>query len=239
MNSPLSDPMIIAVSRLVDDTQTETREHGRSDIQQILIISARGRAANGGTVSKHPASLFFLLLCLCCQISPLRATAQGQVVSVRAGVVTRVEGEVRVRRHGAGEARLLKPGDGLSKGDLLLTGDNGRAELTLNYGSYLLVAPLSQVWIYEMGNDRIHLDILRGEVSATVEGNIVDTPLVLDTPPSELDIVKRGHYVVRVAADGSTEAYVESGELRFMDSNGVTMRLKKHKRVRFTVPARK
>ena len=39
--------------------------------------------------------------------------------------------------------------------------------------------------------------------------------------------------VVRVAADSSTEAYVEAGELRFVDSNKVTVRLKKHKRVRF------
>jgi hypothetical protein len=189
-------------------------------------------------VSKRPASLFFLLL-LCCLTSPHRAPAQGQVVSVRVDVVTRIEGEVHVRWHGVVEPGLLKPGDELSKGDLLLTGDNGRAELTLTYDSYLLVAPLSQVWIYEAGNDRIHLDILRGEVSATVQGNIGDTPLVLDTPPAELDVVKRGHYVVQVAANGSTEAYVEAGELRFADSNGVTVRLKKHKRVRFAAPARK
>jgi hypothetical protein len=85
-----------------------------------------------------------------------------------------------------------------------------------------------------MGNDRIHLDILRDEVSAIVEGKKGDTPLVLDTPPAELDIIKHGHYVVRVAADSSTEAYVEAGELRFVGSNKVTVRLKKHKRVRFT-----
>jgi hypothetical protein len=55
----------------------------------------------------------------------------------------------------------------------------------------------------------------------------------------ELDIIKRGHYVVQVAADGSTEAYVKAGALRFMDSNGLTVRLKKHKRVRFAAPARR
>jgi FecR protein len=190
-------------------------------------------------MSKRPASLFLLLLCLCCLILPPRAPAQGRVVSVRVDVVTRVEGEVRVRWHGIGEPELLKPGDVLSKGDLLLTGDNGRAELTLTYDSYLLVAPLSQLWIYEVGNDRIHLDILRGEVSATIQGNIGNNPLVLDTPPAELDVVKRGHYVVQVAADGSAEAYVEAGEMRFADSNGATVRLKKHKRVRFAAPARR
>jgi hypothetical protein len=158
-------------------------------------------------VSKRPSSLFFLLLCVCCLKLPPSARAQGQVVSVRVGMITRVEGEVRVRRYGA--EGLVKQGDVLSKGDLLLTGNNGRAELTATYGSYLLIAPLSKVWIYEVENYRIHLDILRGEVSATVGGRIGSTPLVLDTPPAELDIIKRGRYILQVAADGSTEAYVE------------------------------
>jgi hypothetical protein len=190
-------------------------------------------------VSKLPASRFFLLLVLCCLISPPRATAQRQVVSVRVGMVTHVEGEVRVRRHGAGEEGLVKQGDGLSKGDLLLTGANGHAELTATYGSYLLIAPLSRVWIYEVENDRIHLDILRGEISATVEGRIGNTPLILDTPPAELDVIKRGRYILQIAADGSTEAYVEAGEMRFVNSKGETVRLKKHKRVRFAAPARR
>jgi hypothetical protein len=190
-----------------------------------------------GTMCKHLASLFLLLLCLCSLISPPRTTAQGQVMSVRVGVVARVEGEVQVRWHGIGVPELLKPGDGLSKGDLLLTSDTGRVELTLTYDSYLLVAPLSRVWMYEVGNERIHLDILRGEVSAIVKRTKDGTPLVLDTPPVELDIVKRGHYVLQVAADGSTEAYVEAGELRFVGAKGETVRLKKHKRVRFAAPA--
>jgi hypothetical protein len=183
------------------------------------------------------ASLFLLWLCVCCLISPTCTTAQGTVVSVRVGVVVRVEGEVQVRRHGVGVPELLKPGDGLSNGDLLLTSDTGRVELTLTYDSYLLIAPLSQVWIYEVGNERIHLDILRGQVSAIVNRIKDDTPLVLDTPPAELDIVKRGHYVLQVAANGSTEAYVEAGELRFVGVKGETVCLKKHKRVRFAALA--
>jgi hypothetical protein len=43
----------------------------------------------------------------------------------------------------------------------------------------------------------------------------------------------------RVAADGSTEAYVGAGELRFVDSNGQTLLLKRHRRVRFAAPARR
>ena len=158
-------------------------------------------------------------------------------MSVRVGVITRVEGEVRVRRRGAGEAGLVKQGDGLSEGDLLITGADGRAELSATYGSYLLIAPLSRVLIYEVENDRIHLDILRGEVSATVAGHIGNTPLVLDTPPAELDVIKRGRYIMHIAADGSTEAYVATGEMRFVNSKGETVSLKKHTRVRFAAPA--
>jgi hypothetical protein len=165
--------------------------------------------------------------------------AQGQVVSVRVGVITRIEGEARVRRHGDAGLSVLQPGVDLSKGDLLITGDNGRVELTLNPGSYLRVGPLSQVWAHEVENDRIHFDILHGEVSATVKRFIQDTSLILDTPPAELNIVKHGHYVVRVAADGSTEAYVAAGELRFVDAHGQTLLLKRHRRVRFAAPTRR
>ena len=90
-----------------------------------------------------------------------------------------------------------------------------------------------------MENDRIHLDVLRGEISATVEGRIGNTPLVLDTPPAELDVVKRGRYILQIAVDGSTEAYVEAGEMRFVNSKGETVCLKKHKRVRFAAPAQR
>jgi hypothetical protein len=109
----------------------------------------------------------------------------------------------------------------------------------LNPGSYLRVGPLSQVWAHEVENGRIHFDILRGEVSTIIEGFIQDTSLILDTPPAELNIVKHGRYVVRVAADGATEAYVAAGELWFVDSHGQTLLLKRHKRVRFAAPARR
>jgi hypothetical protein len=177
----------------------------------------------------------FLALVLLC---PTRQ-AHAQVISVRAGYVTRVEGETWVRRHGGTELSALQQNTSLVSGDVVLTGHDGRAEVTLTPGSYLHVGPLAEVWIYAIEDDRIHFDILRGEVSATVEGNIRDTPLVFDTPPAELDIVKRGHYILQVAADGSTEAYVEAGELLFVDSNEVTVRLKKHKRVRFAAPPRR
>jgi hypothetical protein len=192
-----------------------------------------------GIVSNRPASLLLLVLCLCCLALPTRALSQGSVVSVRVGVVTRFEGEVGVRRHRDTKLSVLQPGAGLSKGDLLITGDDGRAELTLNPGSYLRVGPLSQVWAHEVENGQIHFDILRGEVSAIVAGFIQDTSLILDTPPAELNIVKHGHYVIQVAADGSTEAYVVAGELRFVDSHGQTLLLKRHKRVRIAAPARR
>ncbi|MDT7806324.1 MAG: hypothetical protein QOJ70_137 [Acidobacteriota bacterium] len=186
-------------------------------------------------IARSFTAVCFLALVLLC---PTRQ-AHAQVISVRAGYVTRVEGETWVRRHGATELSALQQSDSLVRGDVVLTGNDGRAEMTLTPGSYMQVGPLAEVWIYAIEDDRIHFDILRGEVSATIEGNIGDTPLVLDTPPAELDIVKRGHYILQVAADGSTEAYVEAGELLFVDSNEVTVRLKKHKRVRFAAPARR
>jgi hypothetical protein len=176
-------------------------------------------------------------LCLCAA-APARATAQGQVISAKAGVVTRVIGESKVRRHGADEPSRLQAGDELRKGDLLLTGEGGHVELTLNVGSYLRVGPLARVWVHEVEDNQIHFDILRGDVSAIVGRLPEGLTLILDTPPAELHIIKRGHYVVRVAADGA-EAYVAEGALSFTDAGGQTIRLGKHRRARFAMLAKR
>ncbi len=183
------------------------------------------------------ACIAFCLFALGLLCAPRQACAQ--VISVRAGYVTRVEGETWVRRHEATELIPLHQDTSLAPGDVVLTGDTGRVELTLTPGSYLRVGPLAQVWIYAIEDDRIHFDILRGEVSATVAGLAKSITLVLDTPPAVLNIVKQGNYIVRVAETDATEAYVEAGELRFTDAKGQIIILHKHKHVRFAAPARR
>lgn len=163
---------------------------------------------------------------------------EAQIISARAGVVSRVEGEAWYRRHGEKQWNVLQPAVTLSKGDTILTGKNGRAECTLNPGSYLQIDALSQVWVYETSLDRMHFDILRGEAFAIISALKDGVALVFDTPPAELNILKGGSYHVRVASDDGTEASVTLGKLRFINQ-GKVITLTKHKRVRFSAPERK
>lgn len=162
-----------------------------------------------------------------------------QVISIQAGYVSRVEGQTWIRRHGFIEMNSLRQGISVADGDVVLTGNDGHAELTLTPGSYLRIGPRSEVLVYAIANRRIHFDILRGEVVTIVEKLEKNTTLVLDTPPAELNIVKRGSYLVRVNMDDATESYVEDGELHFIDAQGQLIILHKHKHVRFAAPARR
>lgn len=56
---------------------------------------------------------------------------------------------------------------------------------------------------------------------------------MLNTLPSLLTIHKPGRYIIRVNANGETEAIVVEGELRYKDKEGKLNSLKKGKRVYF------
>ena len=162
-----------------------------------------------------------------------------QVISARVGTVTRVEGEVLVRQHGTRELQSLRVGLTLSNGDTVMTGKTGRAEWTLNPGSYLQINSLSQVWVYETSLNKMHFDILRGEVFVIVSALKGGAALVLDTPPAELNVVKSGNYRVRVAPDDATEALVGAGKLQLVDYQGKAITVTKGRRVRFSAPERR
>ena len=169
------------------------------------------------------------------QSAPARP-GQARVVSARVGEITRVAGTASVHRRGETELRALGRGDVLGGGDMVVTGDGGRAEWTLNFGSVLQVGPRSRAHVYSVAPDSLHFDIERGEVFAVVAA--LDS-LVLDTPPALLNVVKGGRYRVRVAADEATEAAVRQGELQFVDGAGQTIRVTKRRRVRFAASQRR
>lgn len=180
-----------------------------------------------------------LTLALALLLIPVTAHAQilfindAQIVSARAGVVSRVEGDVWYRRRDEQQTQQLSTGVSLSVGDLVWTGSRGRAEWSLNPGSSLQVGPRSQVRVYETSLEKMHFDIERGEVFAVVKPLDDGAALVLDTPPALLNVIRSGRYRVRVATDNGTEAAVSSGELRFINQEGKTVRIMKRQRVRF------
>ena len=167
---------------------------------------------------------------------PVQSQEQSRLVSSRVGDITRVDGDVWLKRRGESDLQSLRIGRNLSAGDVVLTGAQGRAEWSLNPsnpGSYLQIAPHSQVSVYEDSADQMHFDIFQGEVFVIVGTLARGEALELDTPYALLTVTKRGSYRVRVSANNDTEADVALGELRFVDSKGKTGRITKHKHARF------
>lgn len=177
------------------------------------------------------ALTYVQLSALCCPRFACFAQSQtqAQVVYSRAAEVTRIDGDVRLRRHGEIETTPLLPGARLAPDDLIVTGMNGRAELSMGPDSYLQVGHDSHVRVYEVTTNMIHFDVERGEVFVIVRSFPKEISLIVDTPPAPLTIAKRGRYQVQVAADGATEVAVERGELSFTDSGNKTIRIKSHR----------
>jgi hypothetical protein len=159
-----------------------------------------------------------------------QSQTQSQVVYARAAEVMRIDGDVRLRRHGEAETTPLLPGTKLTPDDLIVTGMNGRAELSMGPDSYLQVGHGSHVRVYEVTASTIHFDVERGEVFVIVRSLPKEISLIVDTPPAPLTIAKRGRYLVQVAADGATEVAVEKGELSFTGSGNKTVRIRSHRR---------
>lgn len=170
-----------------------------------------------------------LLLTLCA--AP--AWAQERVVSARAGLVTRAEGEVLYHCHEkGGGVEQLAPGTRLHNGDLVYTSKGGSVTWALNPDSYMTVAADSAVRVYEGALDRMHFDIERGEVVVISRSLGGGASLVMHAPPGILTVHRPGRYLFRVADSGETEAAVEKGELRYVEKNK-TVSVKKGRRVHF------
>jgi len=157
------------------------------------------------------------------------------IISTRAGDVTRIDGNVWLKRRGESSLLPLRIGKRLSSGDVVVTGTQGRAEWSLNVNSYFQVAAHSQVSIYEDSSDQMHFDIFQGEVFVIVGTFDRGTVLEIDTPYALLTVTKRGSYRVRVSTNNDTEADVAQGELQFVDSKGQTGKVTKREHVRFSM----
>lgn len=163
------------------------------------------------------------------------AAAQGsQVVSARAGLVTRVEGEVRCHHHEReGGVEELHVGERLHDDDIVFTNETGRAQWTLNPDSYLSASPVSAVRVYDTSLERMSFGVERGEVVVVARSFRNGVSLTIRTPPGPLTVYKAGLYRFRVTDDGGTVAEVVKGELRYTDELGNLVIVKKSRSVTF------
>lgn len=172
-----------------------------------------------------------LLSVFCFAISPIQVGAQ--VVAARAGVVCHIDGEVWRHPHSKSGVEQLGVGTQLNNGDLVLTGEKGLAEWSLNPDSYLRVTAKSQVRVQEASLRIMRFDLERGEVFINIRHLSNGTSLVINTPPGLLTVYKPGRYIVRVSESGETEAIVGKGELRYKDKKGKLNSVKQGRRVYF------
>jgi hypothetical protein len=174
------------------------------------------------------AVTFMLALCI------PAARAQEKVVSARAGLVMRVEGEVRCHHHEReGGIEELRVSERLHDNDIVFTNETGRVRWTLNPDSYLSESPGSTVRVYNTSLERMSFGVERGEVVVTARSFGKDVSLTIRTPPGPLTVYKSGVYRFRVADDGGLEAEVVKGELRYLDERGKLNVVKKGKSVTF------
>ena len=169
------------------------------------------------------------------------AAAQGsQVVSARAGLVTRVEGGVRCHHHEReGGVEELHVGERIHDEDIVFTDETGSAQWNLNPDSYLTESPGSTVRVYDTSLDRMSFGVERGEVVVGVRSLRGGISLTIQTPPGPLTVHKAGLYRFRVADDGGTVAEVVRGELRYTDEAGKLNVVKKGRSVTFRKAVKK
>jgi len=163
---------------------------------------------------KHTAScLLALVFAAACGAATARAQSRDlRVVKAVAGGVNFVSGDVKLQTPGRSGWRSLTTTDDLKSGDVLKTGSDGRAEVLLNPGSYLRLGVNSEFELADASLDNLRLKLYKG--SAVVEATGYDdmrTYILLDTPQTSVQLVRRGIYRLNITPDGRTEVAVQKG----------------------------
>jgi len=153
------------------------------------------------------------LLVLACApaVFTQNGTTAGQyVISAKAGRINFVTGKVTVMRRD-GTSGLALEGDQLQIGDRITTGDDGRAEILLNPGSYLRLGEMSSFEFASTDLENLRLNLRAGaailEVYATNEFRVV-----VKLPQSDIVLNSSGVFRIDVLSDGSGRVSVFKGE---------------------------
>lgn len=163
------------------------------------------------------ASLRSFLILAAVSLCAVAATAQAQsrderFISATAGGVNYVSGKVSFRRAGETNWVALSTKDDLKSGDVLKTGEGGRAEVLLNPGSYLRLGANSEFELGDASLDDLQLKLKRG--SAVIEATgyrDMDLSIVVETPQAHTRIVRSGIYRFDVTGAGVTEVSIQKG----------------------------
>jgi hypothetical protein len=136
------------------------------------------------------------------------------LISIKAGSVNWVEGEVYVLRADGGddEKERATIGTQMRAGDTLIVVANGFAEALLNPGSYLRLSENTEVRAVSVDLDSVRFELIKGSVIAEIGQVDRKTPIEIVTPHGVLTIAKVGLH--RIDAKGAaTLVAVRQGEI--------------------------
>lgn len=154
--------------------------------------------------------------------SMLAAAGDKYLISARAGGVNLVDGTVGVVRDAGVSGRLVK-GDRLEIGDRVSTGAGAKAEVLLNPGSFLRLAPLSAFEFESTSLDDLRVRLDSGsaifEVFATT-----DFVVTVMTPKGKFVLIDSGVYRIDVAADGLATVEVWKGKAQVGDDRNAVVK---------------
>lgn len=168
------------------------------------------------------AALVFAALGFAQNDSMLAAAGDKYLISAKAGGVNLVDGTVGVVRDSGVSGRLVK-GDRLEIGDRVSTGDGAKAEVLLNPGSFLRLAPLSAFEFESTSLDDLRVRLDSGsaifEVFATT-----DFVVTAMTPKGKFVLIDSGVYRIDVAANGLATIEVWKGKAQVGDDRNAVVK---------------
>lgn len=141
-----------------------------------------------------------------------QTTRDSRLISVKAGGVNFVAGDVKVRRAGAQEWQSVTVKDDLKNGDAARTGAEGRVEILLNPGSYLRAGASTEFELTDASLDNLRVRVTRGSLVVEATGyDSLGLSIQIATPQTRVEIVRAGVYRIDVSQTGETVVAVQKG----------------------------
>ncbi|MDQ3649941.1 MAG: FecR domain-containing protein [Acidobacteriota bacterium] len=169
----------------------------------------------------------FVLTCvaLCTTIAVRGQVRESHFISARAGNVNYVSGDVTFRASGQTEWQTLTAKSILDSGDVVKAGAGGLAEVLLNPGSYLRVAENTEFELSDASLDNLRLKVIKGGavIEATGFGD-AKTLIAVNTPQTQVSIIKSGLYRINVLPSGVTEVAVRKGRAVIADNQAAPVK---------------
>lgn len=143
------------------------------------------------------------------QYEPGRAVARISILN----------GDVSVRRGDSGDVVAAVINNPIMADDRVLTGANARAEVQLDFGNVVRIAPNSEVRFVGMDVKGFQLQVAAGSVTFRVL-RPSQAQAEVDTPSVAMHPLRQGAYRVTVNEDGTSQITVRSGEAEIYSQNG-------------------